>query len=610
MASSMFPTGIRNLFVVTAVVLMALSGNLFPQEEFPQPAHYMQLQKAGQFVERGLYEEALDILLELVDKEPSDPVVLGLLQKVYTESKDYDKAIEVVGRLEKLLGGTPEVCLSYGDLFLKKGLPDSARKHFGRALAGNESDRMVYPRIANVYRSNGIYDGAIAIYLDAKIALGDESLFSYELGQLYEVSRNYGKAIRQYFAFMMSDTTNAARGERLIQHLIDYVDDSADIARLKVAFSDLAESEKKNFRPRKFLADMLIRQDSLERAYELYKEIDKLTDDKGSFLVFFARRCLERQSPEIASRACQYVLDQYPSQPYFIQARYVLSSAHIMAGEGDSAIAVLNEIVESTPSSRDKVEANLVIGEIYLGFLQEPDSASVYFDMVMDGVQKSGWYYRALMRKGDCELMRGDLADAESLYGAIELRLLPEADQEKLTWNRAQIKFFNHEFEDAKQLYGRLTTTFRKGLYVNDCLRKLLMIDENVGFAQYDLGLFADAECFIARTVYDSAKVKLSALSEKSGSNLADVSMFKLGELYLALEESEKALETFMELLNRFQDSFYRGESQKNIADLYLAQGDLQGAQDAYLKLLTDYDGVLLQEHAREKLRLIENPQL
>jgi tetratricopeptide (TPR) repeat protein len=376
---------------------MALSGNLFPQEEFPDQAHYMQLQKAGQFAERGLFEEALEILLQLADKEPPDPAVLELLQKVYTESKNYDKAIEVVGRLEKLVGGTVEVCLLYGDLYLKKGLPDLARKYFGRALAGNESDRMVYPRIANVYRLNGIYDGAIATYLDAKITLGDESLFSYELGQLYEVSRNYDEAARQYYAFMMSDTTNADRGERLVQRLIDYVDDSADIARLKAAFSDLAASDKENIRPRKFLADMLIHQDSLERAYELYKEIDKLTDDKGSFLVFFARRCLERKNPEIASRACQYVIDQYPSQPHYIQARYLLSSAHIMAGKGDSAVAVLNEIVESTPNSRDKVEAHFVIGEIYLGFLREPDSALVYFDMVMDGVQKSGWYYRALV---------------------------------------------------------------------------------------------------------------------------------------------------------------------------------------------------------------------
>jgi tetratricopeptide (TPR) repeat protein len=609
-ASSMLPARIRNLLAVTVVVLMALCGNLFPQEEFPEQAHYMQLQKAGQLAERGLFEEAEEILLKLVDEEPPDPAVLGLLQKVYTESENYDKAIEVLGRLEKLVGGTAEVCLLYGDLFLKKGLPDLARKHFRRALAGNGSDRTIYPRIADVYRSNGIYDGAIATYLDAKTALGDESLFSYELGQLYEVSRDYGKAVRQYYAFMMSDTTNTARGEGLIQRLIDYVDDSADIMRLKAAFSDLAASDKENFRPRKFLADMLIRQDSLERAYELYKEIDKLTDDKGSFLVFFARRCLERKSPKVASRACQYVLDQYPAQPYYIQARYVLSSAHIMAGEGDSAVAVLNEIVESTPNTRDKVEANFVIGEIYLDFLREPDSASVYFDKVMDGVQQSGWYYRALIRKGDCELLRGNLADAESLYGAIEVRLLPEADQEKLIWNSAQIKFFNHEFEDAKQLYGKLTTAFKKSLYVNDCLRKILMIDENAGFAQYDLGLFADAECLVARAVYDSAETKLSALSQKSGSNLADESMFKLGELYLALDESEKALDTFKELLNRFQDSFYRGESQKNIADLYLARGDLQGARDGYLKLLTDYHGVLLQEHAREKLKLIENPQL
>jgi tetratricopeptide (TPR) repeat protein len=172
-ASSMLPARIRNLLAVTVVVLMALCGNLFPQEEFPEQAHYMQLQKAGQLAERGLFEEAEEILLKLVDEEPPDPAVLGLLQKVYTESENYDKAIEVLGRLEKLVGGTAEVCLLYGDLFLKKGLPDLARKHFRRALAGNGSDRTIYPRIADVYRSNGIYDGAIATYLDAKTALGD-----------------------------------------------------------------------------------------------------------------------------------------------------------------------------------------------------------------------------------------------------------------------------------------------------------------------------------------------------------------------------------------------------------------------------------------------------
>ncbi len=603
------PFGSRSLFTVSAITLLILQGISFSQE-FPEPPGFMELMRANEYAEHGDYQEAVKILLELIKEDPANLAAFERLKEVYADAKEYDKAVEVVGEVEKRFGESSRTYLWYGDLYLKAGSREKARDYLAKALDRNPSDATIYPRVAEVYRSNGIYEAAIETYLNAQTRFKDQTLFSLELGKLYEISRSYDKAAHQYYTYMTSDTSHAVNGERLIQRLIEYVDDPDDIIELKKAFSDLVSSEPGSYIPRHYLADILIRQDSLERAYELYQRIDRLAEGRGKYLVHFARRCLELGSPEIATRACRYALEEYPNEPFQIQARYVVASAHISMGHADSAVAVLMEVLESIPEPRGRLEANYEIGEIYLLWLRIPDSAMAHFDEVIRGTEKSGWHYRALLRKADCYLVKGDLITADSLYSGTEMQLLPGQDQEYLLWMRAQVKFFGHEFDDAKRLYADLTVNFRKGLFVNDCLRKMLMITENTGFDQYDLGTLADAEYLMTRNVYDSAETKLISLSEKSGSNLADISTYGLGELYVTLQQPDKAISTFQKILDRFQDSFWRGEAQKQIADIYLAQGEVKKAQEAYLELLTDYDSVLLQEHAREKLKQLDNPQL
>lgn len=597
------------LAVVVGIVLLAPTWNA-PAQEFPVSSQVDRARLADGFMSRGEYDKAEAILVELIREQPESLPILDQLQRLYTEKKEFDKAIDFVGRIEKLTGATTEICLTYGDLFLKSGSPENAREHFNRALTGGLPDKKVYPRIANVYRVNGMYDGAVQTYLEAKSQFDDPALFAFELGQLYEVSRNYAAAAREYCVFIASDTANIDRGDRLISRLIDYADDPDDTRLLKEVFAEMTNSEPDAFEPRKYLAEILIRQDSLERAYELFVEVDRLTDDKGRLLVVFARRCMERSKPEIAARACEYVLERYPGQPFYIHAHYVLSSAFVMMGHADSAVAILQEVREIAPMSRDKVEADFVTGDIYLQYLKDPDSALEYFERVMKGSPPSGWHFRAMLRMGDCHLTKGDLAAAESLYASIDTKLLSDEDRELLIWNRAQARFFMHEFKDAKKLYADLTVRYRKGVYVNDCLRRILMIDENSGEAVQELGLFADAEFFIERAEYDSAEARLTQLAGMIISDLADISTYRLGVLYSELGRSEEAITVFERVLSDFKESFWRGESQKHIADIYLAQGRLQDARDAYHSLLTDYDAVLLQDHARKKLKELGDPQL
>ncbi|MBU1317951.1 MAG: tetratricopeptide repeat protein [candidate division Zixibacteria bacterium] len=598
--------GIRRITIALGLLLAVLSATALSQDIF-QNRLRMALDKVERLTMSGKYDDALELLTDLDKEYPQDAMIYEAFRKAYAYSGDYDNALEMLKKMEGLFGRSTSLMLQYGDLYLKMGDNNGAAGAFERALEISGQSLNTFHGIANVYRSNGLYDEAVEVYRDARRKLNQPSLLSRELGQLYEVQRNYTAAIREYYIFMMSDSSSEGQGNQLIRKVIEYLDDPNDLNLLKSTFADIGKSEPNSHVPKRFLGDILIRQDSLDRAYELYKEVDKLENDHGKFLVYFARRCLEQDHDYLASDACRYVLDEYPNEAYYIQAKYVLASAYVKLGQGDSAITVVREIAETARDHRSIIESMYFIGTVFLDILNQPDSALAYFDAVTRDAQFLGWRNRASLRKADCYLVKGYLAAADSIYRGVDETSLGDGENESLAWQLAQVKFFEHDFEEAKRLYAGLTIKHRKGLFVNDCLKRILMIDENSGLDQFDLASFADAEYLILRADLDSAITRLEFLSDKTGSNLADIATFRMGELYLRTGEIERALLTYQKLLAQFPESFWRGESQKHIADIHWDRGETQLAQQAYRSLLTEYDNLLLQEHARQRLMQLEN---
>lgn len=565
------------------------------------------IEDASRLITAGKVEEAERVLNGLNRDHPNDQRVLALMKQLYMQAKDFDKALDAIKKLERLVGPTANIHLQYGEVYLRMGETVKAQEEFEKILSGGESDISILPRISSLYRSVGMYDKAAQVYVDARERFRMPKLFARELGLLYEVQRDYASAVREYYIYMTADTMNTNTGTMRLQRLVNYVDDSADMQLLKQAFAELVRLEPGAFAPKKFLADVLIRQDSLREAFVLYKDVDLLRKDQGRHLVYFAQRCLEHEDYELTAEVCRYVLNRYPGKPFYIQAHYVLSSAFVMQGRGDSAVAVLREVAENSSDFRDIMEANYYIGEVFLEQLQMPDSALVYFERVLDQKRLSGWHHLARLRIADSHLARGDLTVADSLYNEIEPRSLPEAEQERLAWNRAQVLFFDHDFAEAKRLYATLTTHYRKGLYVNDCLRRILLIDENSDLGSIDLREYSNAEFHIIKAEIDSAKAIFDKISHKTGSKIADLSLYRLAGIYLSLNEQDLALSSFQRLVDSFPESSWRGDALKNVGDIHWNRGEIELAEAAYRKLLMEFDNLLFQDHARSRLRQIEN---
>ena len=482
---------------------------------------------------------------------------------------------------------------------------DSARAAFEKYLKSRQYQSNNYKRVAQAYMKNGFYQNAVDNYLAGREKLNDSTEFALELGQLYQRTRDNYHAAHEYFLYMVSDTMNFRTGSAQMKYLINNCDDYGPLLK---AFGEIVEQNPDNYLAFLNYAEINVKQGELDSAFEYYKIADSKSQSPGRYMLDYAKSCLEINEYDRAARACRYILANSDLENIKHLAKLNLAQAYILDNQADSALVIYHEIIGSASQLNNRQEGAYLLGSIFLNELYQTDSARYYFNTLLTNDPSGMWRERALIKIADTYLIDGQLDRADSLYLEVNTRNVHATEKETLLYNRAQIKFFKKEFSDARGLYSLLTGVHPRSMYVNDCLRKMLIIDENSGFDVFSLDLYADAERMIWQNKPDSALDQLIALSGRGDSELSALATFQAGKIFYEQDEFQQAFEYFNRILESFGDSYYSAESQKYVGDLYLYHfDDKEKAREAYRIILENYPNKLLYEYARRQLRLLEN---
>ncbi len=563
------------------------------------------LERARSYASSGRIDEALKLLEPLMSSYPNDIKLLSTAFDIYRNAKDYDKALEVLDHRRKISPQDGKVFLDYADIYLKMAELDSAKSVLQKYLNSQGGGSRAYMEISQAYLKNGYYGEATQTYLDGREKLQDTLQFAMELGALYQRQRQYYDAAREFFKFMSSDTLVSRTAEAQLNYLIDNADEPDEIER---AFKDIILGNPQNYQAHRFYADLLVRKGEFDSAFENYKMADQFYQKDGRFLLRFSDLCLDQHEYAMSAEACRYLVTRYPDKGYYFQAQMNLAKAFIALHQADSAAQIYHQILESRLNPRSKLEGEYSLGSLFLDELYQTDSARFYFNRLIKADQTHSWTDRVMIKIAESYMVENKLDIADSIFLSINTNRVPQGDKEILLFERAQIKFFKKEYGDAKGLYNLLIAVHPRSMYVNDCLRKVLIIDENQGINVMDLDLYADAERLLYQNRTDSALQELLDLSGRGNSNISAMATFKSGEIYYQHEDYQKSLECFNKVLSSFEESVYSAESQKYLGDLYYYHlNDREKAREAYRVILENYPNKVLYEYARRQLRKIEN---
>jgi tetratricopeptide (TPR) repeat protein len=576
---------------------------------------YLQdLKVADELISAGKATEAVKLLEEMRNIHGDDPPLIDLLKRAYLSTKSYDQVEKLIRNdLAKNPRGWRLYC-ELADVQFKTQKEEEARLNLKKAMELAPNEEMTYREVAFVYFRNGLTSDAMDTYKLARLHLKNPHLFSLDLAGLYEALADYKQAVDEYFLYMGNDSTKFELVEDRINRLIQTEE---NLDGIQLALEERIRNNPQDKYSQKLYGDLLFRRGKLELAFETYKTVDSLFRGKGRFILSFAQKCQTNRFFNQAIKACQFLLSGSPSKELMVQAKFSIAHSYEGLERYEDAISTYQETIDECQKetlfrfASEVSQSYYQIGEIQLFHLKKPDEAFLSYQQVISNYPKSDRFTDALVRRGDCLMIKGNLDSAALLFENALNDPNASSKEEEIRFKLTEIDFYQGNFEKALEGYNREVSDFPKGLYVNNSLERIVIISENQSLDRYLLSVFAQALLEELQGQLDSAILKLEKIISAKSANLSDKAQFEKAEVYRKEKKFSSSLEALRELIEKYPQSFYCAKAQKLIGDILCYDlEDKPKAIQAYEKVLKDYGRSLFVDEVREKLKELKKSSL
>lgn len=557
----------------------------------------------------GKCEDAVKLLRPLYEKYPTNSRIINSLKNAYVCAKQADSAIAILERqvdITVIPLQKQDLYLEIAGIRLRQGEKESAERLLSRALQIAPEEMRTFEKIANTYMSGGYYSDAVRFLQQTRESRNDPYLFNRKLAQLFEIMRNYGDAASEYYRLALVDSSQARYVEGRINHLIRLDADEEFDTGLGESLGQLVTEYPDEVLALRVYGTYLVAQGRLEEAYERFITVDSLGSGDGADLLRFAEMARDRGNHELVEKACTRI-ELLPQSPYVTQAHLILAQSHFNAHRYDQAAAIYRKVVETSPDKRAVADALYALAYTKFKGLQQPDSAMVVLEELYNRFGNMPIANQGLIIMADCLLAMNEPQAADSLYHSIEMRRLPVDAQEQLEFKKAELQFLLGNYPAARDAYSGVMNAFPKSIYVNDALRRIMLITEHEGMDQVNLKLLSDALLATRQFEADTALQKLSQLKQRGTAMLKELAYLESGKLLQELEEYNAALAEYEALVAVDSTGFYAPIALELQGDIYSNQiKDCAKARETYEKVLLDYSDSLNSDAVRRKLNRVE----
>lgn len=603
---------------ILPIILFAFA--LFAQQS---PMDQNQFMLAESYEQRGDFAKAVEIIETLNKKDPTNIQYFNKLNSLYLQLKKYDESAALINSRINI---TPQDINLYGLLgstYYTAGDLTKAYVTWDDAIAKFKNNEMVYRIIANYAIEKRDFEKAVEYLNRGKEISKDPFLYSYQLGELYNITMRYREAAEEYCDLIKA---SPSQYQQIESKILSY---STKPNALDETIEVVKKYKSNNISFAYLLARLFVEKRNYEEAFNLYKEIDTKQSSNGTELYSFGEFVFRDGEYSTASKVFKYIIDNYPDQPQIQQTKlgyaktleailvdkYNLQNpewkpfyipAKIEQKEIEPVIKAYEELIKAYQHSEVAVESNLRIGILLFHLRDEISGAQTYLKIVTDNYPTSKFASLAFIELGNISLRQAKLDEAESYFNSVNklTRTNPE-DKSFASYQLARILSFKNDFESARKtlltIMGNLKDNiandaielsvllntakndssnlslyckaefFTEQYRFNDARDLYLQLSQNPqAFVFHSIAKLRTAEMLIAADDYSNAIANLQLIVDEAEKNIySDKALYLQGQIYqYGFKDTIKAVETYENLLARFPKSLYLDEARQNIIDL------------------------------------------
>ncbi len=582
-----------------------------------------QLMLAESYEQKGDLTKAVEILETLNKKDPGNIQYFNKLNTLYLQLKKYDESIKIINSRILL---TPQDISLYGMLgstYYTSGDRTKAYQVWDDTIDKFKTNQMTLRIISNFVIDRRDFEKAIEYLNRGKESSQDPFLYSYDLGELYQITMRYREAASEYCDLIKA---NPSQYQQIENKILSYsnkpnaLDETIDVVE---------KYESDNISFSYLLARLYIEKKNYDSAFDIYKQIDKKQNTKGSDLFSFGEFVYRDGEYKTASEVYKFLIDNYKDEQntplaklgyaktqeaLFIQHYNLLNPewkpySSLQKNDGkeiNPVIEAYEEIIKTYTHSEVGIEANIRIGILQLYYNNNESEAEKYFKHITETYSTSKVASLAFIELGNISLKQAKLDAAEkSFQSVIKLSRANAEDKSFANYQLARIFSFRNDFESARKNLLSVMGNLKDNI-ANDAIELSILLNtakndssnlslycsaeflaeqkrfneakelygrlsqNQQAFVFHSIAKLRVAEMVIALNDYQNAIANLSLLVDEAEKNIyADKALYLQGQIYqYGLKDSVKAVESYESLLAKFPRSLYLDKARENIIEL------------------------------------------
>ena len=603
---------------ILIIILFAFS--LYAQQS---PMDQNQFMLAESYEQRGDFTKAVEIIETLNKKDPTNIQYFNKLNSLYLQLKKYDESAALINSRINI---TPQDISLYGLLgstYYTAGDRTKAYQVWDDAAEKFKTNPMAYRIIANYAIEKRDFEKAIDYLNRGKEISKDPFLYSYDLGELYQITMRYREAAGEYCDLIKA---NPSQYPQIESKILSY-SNKPNALDETIGVVEKHKSDDISFSY--LLARLYIEKKNYDEAFDLYKEIDKKQNTRGTDLFSFGDFVYRDGEYKTASEVFKFLIDNYSDQQniplaklgyaktqeaLFIQKynathpdwKTFFIPAKVEENEIEPVINAYQEIVKVYQHSEVAIEAILRMGILLLHYRNDIIEAEKNLKIITDNYPMSKFASLAFIELGNIKIQQAKLDEAEKLFqSVVKLQRANPEDNSYANYQLARIFSFRNDFESARNNLLAVMGNLKDNI-ANDAIELSILLNtakndssnlslycsaefltEQKSFSEakdlylqlsqnpqafvfHSIAKLRAAEMLIATDAYSAAISDLFLIVEEAEKNIyGDKALYLQGQIYqYGLKDSVKAVESYESLLAKFPKSLYLDEARQNIIEL------------------------------------------
>lgn len=574
---------------------------------------------ANEYYEQGDFDKALKEYKKLAKDNSNISRIHENYLKLLLSEEEFSEA-------EKYLKGTikdnPEnffYKVDLGMLYKSQKEEERANRVFNDIIAEQAKDAGENNKtngirfLAQVFFEKNLREKALETYQEGRKAMNRPDMFSLELANAYQLMNQKHEMILEYLVFSKSQPQNINYVKNSFQRALS---EPEDLDTLEVTLYEFIQKDAGNPIYNDLLVWTHLQQKNFSAALRQARALDRRLQNNAENIINVGLIAFRNQEYKTAQKAFDYVLTEFPDSPSkSLAARYTLLADEEVVKETYpiDTVAIKNLIVkyENYKSNlRDVyniIDANRRVAHLYAFYLNEiPKAIDILTENINQPVGKHRVIAESKMDLADIYLLNEEPWESILLYAQVEKMFKDEPLGYEAKLKSAKLSYFKGEFELAQSHLDILKLATSREI-ANDALNLSILIKNNTVFDSTDVVMkeYANVELQLFQNQKSEAIAALNKMIEKyPNHSIIDEVYFLMAKTERELGHFEKALAA-LAVINEKHYFEILGDDALFLTGIIL-EDDLKNnerAMETYLQLLEKFKGSIFVSEARKRLR-------